>query len=740
LSKYKAFDESGLLALANLLKQAKNAAAENSAAVDGLGEDIQGMSGQITDILQEIDECLETLDNVKADTEAVEQALGGKQDKLTFDSAPTSGSTNPVTSGGVFTALSGKSATGHNHTKSEITDFSHTHTKSNITDFAHSHTKSEISDFAHTHNKSEISDFPTSLKNPSALTFGSKTYDGSSAQEITAADLGLSSAMLYLGKTTTEISDGSTTNPVTVNSKSVTATSGNVVAYGAKEFIWNGTDWEEFGNEGSYKVVQSAVASPSASGSATAFIDTISQDAQGKITVTKKNVSFPAETDPTVPAWAKAATKPSYTASEVGARPSTWTPSASDVGAVPTSRKVNGKALTGDISLTASDVGAAASSHGTHVPTPQTANNAKFLRNDNSWQTVTPANIGAAASSHTHDDRYYTESEVDTKLSGKANSSHGNHVPATQTANNAVFLRNDNTWQTVTPANIGAAASSHSHSNYVPTSRTVNGKALSANISLTYSDVGAAASSHTHSYAASSHTHDDRYYTESEVNNLLNGKANSSHSHSYLPLSGGTVTGATTFTGGAKISGRYAGGGDDEGLVIGRASNSYAGVCLGDPTGVRSVFYLLPDNSAQWRYYNGSASYDIKHPGKAGTIALTSDIPTNYLPLSGGTMTGSLNFANSTWNLLGDDVYFGDRDVAGGFCIEGKNGNTNIYFMPYSGSAAGAIAWTGSQFTISGGNTVVSTQTPGSSCLRNTKLVSADTNPSVNGEINWTYK
>lgn len=71
---------------------------------------------------------------------------------------------------------------------------------------------------------------------------------------------------------------------------------------------------------------------------------------------------------------------------------------------------------------------------------------------------------GKAASSHTHDDRYYTESEIDSKLSGKANSSHGNHVPATQTANNAVFLRNDNSWQTVTPANIGAATSGHTHS------------------------------------------------------------------------------------------------------------------------------------------------------------------------------------------------------------------------------------------------------------------------------------
>lgn len=58
----------------------------------------------------------------------------------------------------------------------------------------------------------------------------------------------------------------------------------------------------------------------------------------------------------------------------------------------------------------------ASASHGTHVPAIETANNAKFLRNDNTWQTVTPANIGASATGHTHDDRYYTESEVDTKL------------------------------------------------------------------------------------------------------------------------------------------------------------------------------------------------------------------------------------------------------------------------------------------------------------------------------------
>lgn len=85
---------------------------------------------------------------------------------------------------------------------------------------------------------------------------------------------------------------------------------------------------------------------------------------------------------------------------------------------------------------------------------------------------------GKSNSGHTHDDRYYTESEVDTKLSGKANSSHGNHVPTTETANNAKFLRNDNTWQTVTPDNIGAAKASHgTHVSYSTTAPVMDGTA-----------------------------------------------------------------------------------------------------------------------------------------------------------------------------------------------------------------------------------------------------------------------
>ncbi len=47
-----------------------------------------------------------------------------------------------------------------------------------------------------------------------------------------------------------------------------------------------------------------------------------------------------------------------------------------------------------------------------------------------------------------------------------------------------------------------------------------------------------AAANHTHSYAAASHNHDTRYYTETEVNNLLAGKASSSHTHTAAQISG----------------------------------------------------------------------------------------------------------------------------------------------------------------------------------------------------------
>lgn len=58
----------------------------------------------------------------------------------------------------------------------------------------------------------------------------------------------LSGYTAFLGVTTTALTDGSTTNPITIGGQSVTAVTGNIVTYGSKEFIFNGTAWQEFGD------------------------------------------------------------------------------------------------------------------------------------------------------------------------------------------------------------------------------------------------------------------------------------------------------------------------------------------------------------------------------------------------------------------------------------------------------------------------------------------------------------
>lgn len=120
-------------------------------------------------------------------------------------------------------------------------------------------------------------------------------------------------------------------------------------------------------------------------------------------------------------------------------------------------------------------------------------------------------------------------------------------VTSDASGNVTVHSTDTNTWRpvqnnltsTATDQSLSAAqgkALNEKFGSYVPTSRTVNGKALSANITLSAGDVGAAPSS---------------------------------HSHSYLPLAGGTMTGKINRgAGGTWISAR------NNVVVFGTTANS----------------------------------------------------------------------------------------------------------------------------------------------------------------------
>ena len=79
----------------------------------------------------------------------------------------------------------------------------------------------------------------------------------------------LGDALYWMGVTTTELEDGDTTNPIVVNSESVTAKIGGMASYEGLEFVWNGSAWQAMGhaNFGDLAFKSSASASYTPAGS-----------------------------------------------------------------------------------------------------------------------------------------------------------------------------------------------------------------------------------------------------------------------------------------------------------------------------------------------------------------------------------------------------------------------------------------------------------------------------------------
>ena len=174
-------------------------------------------------------------------------------------------------------------------------------------------------------------------------------FGASAAKNITASNIST-----WNGKQDALVSG---TNIKTVNNTSLLG-SGNVAV---QETLVSGTNIKTInGNDllGSGNIVIQG-----GGGSTVSYTQTqTSGNELGTITIdgTASKIYSPTETDPTVPSWAKASSKPSYTASEVGA--------------VPTTRTVNNKALSSDVTLNASDVGA--------QPTLVSGTNIKTVNNE----------------------------------------------------------------------------------------------------------------------------------------------------------------------------------------------------------------------------------------------------------------------------------------------------------------------------------------------------------------------
>ena len=93
-----------------------------------------------------------------------------------------------------------------------------------------------------------MADTPTISKItlPNGTTYDIK--DAKAREDIAAIEQAIAGGVTFMGETTTALTDGATTNPITINGNSVTAIKGYLVVSSSKEFVFDGTKWIELGD------------------------------------------------------------------------------------------------------------------------------------------------------------------------------------------------------------------------------------------------------------------------------------------------------------------------------------------------------------------------------------------------------------------------------------------------------------------------------------------------------------
>lgn len=183
-----------------------------------------------------------------------------------------------------------------------------------------------------------------------------------------------------------------------------------------------------------------------------------------------------------------------------------------------------------------------------------------------------------APKSHSHDDRYYTESEMDGKLNSK--------VDNNETGADGLLSKLTTSW-TATPTD----------NTYFIRQDTGGGNSFGrVKFSTLWTYIKSKADGVYQpkgSYAASGHTHDDRYYTEAEINSKLNGKAVN-------------ITLSKVDLNTVKTPGFYNAGGGN-GCTNVPVSDAFGLIVTHNANGeyYTQIFFLVDKNTSYRRYCNG---------------------------------------------------------------------------------------------------------------------------------------
>lgn len=112
---------------------------------------------------------------------------------------------------------------------------------------------------------------------------------------------------------------------------------------------------------------------------------------------------------------------------------------------------------------------------------------------------------------------------------------------------------------------------------------------------------------------------------------------------------------------------------------------------------------------------SGISGSTIKLNGTSITVYSSGTADGRYVKKSGDTMSGALNFANNTWNQVGDDVAIGDHNVAGCLGIKGLNASPGLAFYNSSNTLLSKLVGTANQLQrVSEGKTytIIDTASP----------------------------
>lgn len=461
---------------------------------------------------------------------------------------------------------------------------------------------STFSPTAHKHTKSDITDFPSTMKNPNALTIKTNgtsqaVYDGGVAKEvnITPSNIGLGNVNNTADK---DKSVKYATTAGTANTASNVANGGTGTADQARH-VWFSNTNPETTRVSSDKFMYNPATDTLTVGNITGKAGSVdwanvngkpstytpSAHIHTKSQITDFPTSMPASD---VYAWAKAASKPSYSWNEITGKPSSFTPASHTHAYITSSGRKTPVASGTEANLSETEIAVSGISmsefygvdnapcsygnvinvrgNGTGSPGAgelvlewsgsdsttgrlyyrshrdtgsggwgawKTVAYTSDIPSTIAWDKVTGKPSTYPATAHTHDDRYYTESEINGKLSKylplTGGTVSGFITASLATANDIGFeAKNTGSGKSVTLM-VGSGQqnrgvydrSGNKWMLYADANNNVYVNGTASNVP--WSGVTGKPST----FTPSSHTHDDRYYTETEINDKVTALNNS---------------------------------------------------------------------------------------------------------------------------------------------------------------------------------------------------------------------